>query len=415
MGNLTIYRQLTMLWQEAIINFSKAKGVEPVKTAARWFVIICLILCMGVSAMPVKAHADSSIDKVLATISHVPVALMDVSNITAATSTPGCDIVSYRWSDSYGTMSGWFSTSECRVSIRIQAYDGYFFGENVAVYLNNEAVSFTRDPEGKYIDLTREYTPLVWAPTVIKHPGGETVEAGGWASFVATATYTSGSTWRFVSPEGKYFTAEELCEKFPGVGVEDNGEGKLKVYNIPAEMDGWKAVCRFDGPGGTVDSSGAKITVKSAAPAVTPSPEPAPEPTPEATPEPEKEEEQHEHSFSDKYSGDLMNHWQLCDCGETTEKKAHTMQWTVTKEAGREESGEEQGVCSVCGYSQTREIQPTGGSNAAVGDDESGLGKFGILIRVLLAIAGIVGGFILIMYIRYRARRKRARIRSRRY
>lgn len=384
------------------------------KTVVKRFLIICLVLCMGVSCLPVKAHADSAIDKVLATTSHVPVALMDVSNISASTSTPGCDVVSYHWSDAYGTMSGWFSTSQCRVSIRIQAYDGYYFGENVEVYLNNEAVSITRDPDGRFIDLTREYTPLVWAPTVIKHPGGETVEEGEWASFVATATYTNGNSWRFVSPEGKYFTGEELCAKFPGVGVDDNGEGKVKVYNIPAEMDGWKVVCRFDGPGGTVDSNGAKITVKAAAPAVTPSPEPMPEPTPEPTPEPEKEEV-HEHSFSEKYSGDLMNHWQSCECGETSEKRAHSMQWTVVKEASRNESGEEQGVCSVCGYSQTREIQPTGGSNEAAGDDVNGLGKFGILIKVLLAIVGIVGGFILIMYIRYRARKRRARIRTRRY
>lgn len=388
------------------------------KMAVKKFIVLCLVLCMGISVFPAKAHADSAIDKVLATTSHTPVALMDVSMITSNTSTPGCSVVSYRWVDSYGTMSGWFSTGNCTVEMRIQAQDGFYFSEGVVAYLNNEKVNLVRDPEGKFIDISREYAPLVWAPTVIKHPGGETIEAGGWASFVATATYTNGCKWQFVSPEGKYFSGDELSAKFSSVSVDEDGAGKMKIYGVPAEMDGWQVVCRFSGPGGTVDSNGAKIKVKPDPTAVTPSPEPTPEPTPEPVEEEEKEEkkeEKHEHSFSDKYSGDLMNHWQVCDCGETTDKKAHVMEWTVIKEASKKESGEEQGVCSVCGYKQTREIQPTGGSVFSEGEDGSGLGKFGVLLKVLLTIVGIVGGFILIMYIRYRARRRRARIRSRRY
>ena len=344
---------------------------------------------------------------------------MSVSFITASNSTAGCDIVAYNWLDANGVMTGQFSTAACTVQIRLQAQQGFYFSENVAAYLNNDSVSAVRDASGQYLDISREYSPLVWAPTIVKQPGGESVESGGWASFVASATYTDASSWRFVSPEGNYFTAEELCSKFPGVAVDDNGAGKVNIYNIPAEMDGWKVVCRFEGPGGSTDSNGAKITVKNAAPTATPSPEPRPEPTPEPIPEPEPEKEeekpqQHEHSFTGKYSGDLMNHWRLCECGEADRKEAHVMEWTVTKEAGRKESGEERGVCSVCGYSQTREIQPTG-SVLSADEEDSGLGKFGVLLKVLLAIVGMIGGFILIMYIRYRARRRKYRIRSRRY
>lgn len=382
--------------------------------------LLSLMFCAMVLFAPLKANADYEIDKVLATTSHVPVALMDVSNITAATSTPGCDVVSYYWADSYGTMSGWFSTSNCRVVMRIQAYDGYIFSENVAVYLNNESASFTRDPDGKYIDLTREYAPLVWAPTVIKHPGGESVEAGDWASFVATATYTSGCSWRFVSPDGKYFNGDELKEKFPSVSVEENGEGKMKIYGIPAEMDGWKVVCRFEGPGGTVDSNSAKITVKNApAPTPAPTPTPAPETTvaPDAEAEKESdktEEKEHEHKFSESYTGDLMNHWQRCSCGEITAREQHKIQWTVISEPSRKEPGLEKGTCSVCGYSQTREM-PAQTGNDKEGEDFLGFGMFGTLVKVLLAIVGIIGGFILIMYIRYKARRRKYRIKNRRY
>ena len=326
---------------------------------AKKTITLCLMLCMLFSVVPVKAHADYEIDKVLATTSTVPVALMDVSNITAATSTAGCDVVNYYWADSYGTMSGWFSTSNCRVVMRIEAWDGFYFTENVSVYLNNEPVDFTRDESGRFIDLTREYAPLVWAPTIIKHPGGETVEAGGWASFVATATYTNGCSWQFVSPEGKYYNGDELKAKFPAVSVEENGEGKMKIYSIPAEMDGWKVVCRFEGPGGSADSNGATIKVKPDPAAATPSPEPTPEPTPEPSTEPESTEnaeEKHEHQFSKRYSGDVMKHWQRCECGETTEKEAHKLEWVTVTEASPKEAGLEKGTCSVCGYTQTREV-----------------------------------------------------------
>ncbi len=387
-------------------------------------ILLSVVVCFVFAAASVQAKADYEIDKVLATTSYVPVALMDVSDISASTSTPGCDVVSYRWVDSYGTMSGWFSTSSCRVEIRIQAYDGYCFSENVVAYLNNESVTVNRDPSGKYIDFSREYAPLVWAPTIIKHPGGETVEAGGWASFVATANYTDGCRWQFVSPEGKYFDGDELKAKFPSVSVDENGEGKMKIYDIPAEMDGWKVVCRFNGPGGTADTNSAKITVKNA-----PAPAPSPKPTPEAVEvteetveqtekvedaaEEKTEDTEHVHKFSDSYTGDLMNHWQRCTCGEITKREQHDMQWALVSEATNKEPGLEKGTCSVCGYSQTRELVESAKSNS--NDNFLNLGKFGVLVKVFLAIVGIVGGFILIMYIRFKARRRKQRIKYRRY
>ena len=282
-------------------------------------IVLSFIMCLVLSALPAKAHADYSIDKLLLTTSHSPVALMDVSMITAATSTSGCYITSYGWFDSNGSISGKFSADTCRMNMRIEAYEGFYFPENVAVYLNNSSISFDRDPNGRYIDISRQFEPLLWAPTVIKHPGGETVEVGGWASFVASATYTSDCSWRFVSPDGKYFNGDELKAKFPTTSVGEDGTGKMNLYGIPAEMDGWKVVCRFEGPGGTVDTSGAVISVKAPPPVETPAPEVTPEVTaaPEAETEVEteekkevkEEEKEHQHKF-DKYSGDLLNHWQ---------------------------------------------------------------------------------------------------------
>ena len=405
--------------------------------------VLSLVTCLAFFNSPVQAKADYEIDKVLTTISHEPVALMEVSNISASSSTPGCDVVSCRWVDSYGTMSGWFSTSVCRVEIRVQAYDGYYFSENIAAYLNNQSVSVSRDPDGRYVDLSREYAPQVWAPTVNKHPGSESVEIGDWTSFVATAGYSDSCRWLFTSPEGKYFNGDELKAKFPAVSVDESGEGKLKIYDIPAELDGWSVICRFNGPGGTTDTKSAKITVKNA-PAPTPSPEPTPESSPEATPElseepspavtpegadepnekseakAEKQEEQtveseHTHRFSDSYTGDLMNHWQRCSCGEITKREQHDMQWVTVSEANDKEPGLEKGTCSVCGYSQTRELVAKAKTNSDTEGKSFDSGKFAVVIKAVLAIIGIIGGFILIMYVRFKARRRKYSIKNRRY
>ena len=59
-----------------------------------WISLLCLFVGLG-AYVPAAAHAASAIDKVLTPTSYTPVALMDVSFITAATSTPGCDLVGY--------------------------------------------------------------------------------------------------------------------------------------------------------------------------------------------------------------------------------------------------------------------------------------------------------------------------------
>ena len=50
---------------------------------------------------------------------------------------------------------------------------------------------------------------------------------GGWASFVATATYTSGYTWSVMDPSGRSLACADIASKFPGVTVEGDGSGKI--------------------------------------------------------------------------------------------------------------------------------------------------------------------------------------------
>ena len=56
---------------------------------------------------------------------------------------------------------------------------------------------------------------------------------------------------------------------------------------------------------------------------------------------------------------DESAHWHACaDCEEQLEKAEHDMVWTETTPAAVGTPGEETGVCSVCGYSATRRIEP---------------------------------------------------------
>lgn len=352
--------------------------------------IVCLAVAMTLAFIaPQRAFADLEIGKVLATTSYSPVALMDVTQITAATSTSGCYIISYNWYDSSGQpLSGSFGTENYRVEIQLGAADGYYFSENLAVYLNNSSVDFNLDPTLKALTLYRVYAPELWTPSVIKSPGSEKVEIGGWASFVATATYVSSYKWTLTSPDGKTsYSCEELPDKFPGVTTDADGTTKMNIYNIPLEMDGWKIRCIFKGAGGDAYSSYATISVKHDEP--TPAPTQSAAPTPSPTPDKaaEKEEGDHVHEYSDRWSYDGQTHWRECSCGEKSGQEVHRMEWTEVTPASKKIPGAERGVCSVCGYSETRELEyaPTAaGSSGVLRYILWGLGALALLTVIVL-------------------------------
>ena len=54
---------------------------------------------------------------------------------------------------------------------------------------------------------------------------------------------------------------------------------------------------------------------------------------------------------------DETSHWQICECGYTSEKANHTYgKWNVLKEATEESKGLQERTCSVCEYKETQEI-----------------------------------------------------------
>ena len=358
--------------------------------------LLCLCLCLSFCVFsPGKASAEQEIIKVLARTNYTPVALMDVLNVTAETTTTGVFLDSYRWVDTtLGTVvTDAFDTGTYRVEITLGTYDGYVFADSVATYLNNIPADYTISADHRHLTLTRSYVAEIWAPTVIKNPGNERVDEGGLASFAATALYTLDYAWHAVDPATNTDYPVEVLPDVNGVRlIDDVNRSTLNLYNVPASMDGWQIYCTFLGASwAKTNSARATLRVNHTEPALSPvlnpaqgqtadpaaetdpdaaaapdasldpaadpaaeaSPEPTPIPTPEPTPEP------HEHSFSAGWVYDDNSHWHECDCGERADEAAHDMTWSTEKIATRKEAGLENGVCPVCGFTTERETELT--------------------------------------------------------
>ena len=387
--------------------------------------MLCVCLCAAMCCfVPLRASADNEITKVLSTAVPVPVALMDVSNVASGTSTQGCYIASYNWYDASGAVaSGVFGTGSYTVVIRIDTYDGYVFSPNVAVYLNNSHVDFTLDSSMRSLTLSRTYVPDVWKPTIYKHPGNETTDAGGDASFVVSSDYTSCYTWEMSPPDDDSVSYDviKMREMFPGLETEPQGRNKMNLYKVPAELDGWRIRCKFEYPLGAILSNYATLTVRheevpeeSAPPEtdeeapVSAPPEEAPLPSAPATEPTATETSGHTHTFGSVWHSDESSHWKECACGETGEKGEHSMVWTVFSAPTKHSPGTERGICAVCSHTQEREVEYEPTMDDVFGYAKYALYGTGILIIVIVLL-------MIITAIRESAERRRRRKRRRRY
>ena len=131
--------------------------------------------------------------------------------------------------------------------------------------------------------------------------------------------------------------------------------------------------------------------------------QPEPTPTPPA-PEESAAPEEHEHSFGADWVSSAEYHWHACECGEQTDKAAHSFQWTELRAATKKEAGEEKGVCSVCGYETTRPLVYEAGADKILSGISIGWVLAGIvLIIVILVIVDTIKSS------RRRRRRRRRR------
>lgn len=341
--------------------------------------VLSLVLSFG-AALPVPASAENAaVGKILTTISATPVALTSPSQITAATSTPGCRVISAGWYDAGGMLvSGDFGPETYTLVLVIGVTDGYTISPDVACYLNNSAISCSVDPSGTSATLTRDYTASVWAPTVYKHPGNETVDEGGWASFVVSGSYVRDYEWSLMEPEGRgIIPVDRLKDSYPSIEYKGNNSPKLNLYHIPYALNGWKVVCDMigAGEGNVTRTNPAVLTVNPTISRIVAAPQPSTEVSPAPSPEPVSATapvtsavttpaDAQEHRYSEAWSYDARGHWrESLDGSPATDEALHSFNWTSAQDASGAEV--ERGVCEICGYTATRRLGGAASGSAA--------------------------------------------------
>ena len=109
---------------------------------------------------------------------------------------------------------------------------------------------------------TTETTPSAAAPSILKQPTGETVVSGATALFIAKAEDADSVIWQFLPPDGgQAESAQKISEAFSPLTITGSETETLTLQNIPMELDGWKVQAEFTGPGGSIHSESALITV----------------------------------------------------------------------------------------------------------------------------------------------------------
>ena len=373
-------------------------------------VCMCLMLT---GLVPVAASAEGEIAKVtVRTEPSNPGVLMKISDIGTTVSSNNGTVTGISWYDSAGNLDT-DTVDNCvyTVHIRVTAPAGYIYSANCEGSINNALCTVARAEDGSYVELSRVIEPALVAPTIWWSPKGESANSGELVSFAATASpYYDSVAWNLISPTGTTSKMSSISDKFPGVTYsQDDSIGRLNIYNITTDMDGWKVSCTFSGPGGSATTSTATITVKDAVKATpTPSPTPNPTPTPENGSNGSTSDSNHEHEYAAAWSFDDSGHWHECSCGEKGDFSQHSFVWTELQKATKKQAGQEQGVCSVCGYESVRSVEYTKAEGSSS------------LLRILLYVA--IGAVVLVLiwiviqgisYRNYKRRSRRKRNRRR--
>ena len=123
---------------------------------------------------------------------------------------------------------------------------------------------------------------------ITKNPTGEEAEVNGSVIFIAKAENYYQLMWHLVSPDGETDYGEhEIADAFPDIITEGFATERLKLSNIPEELQGWKVRAEFINDYGSVFSDEALITLRGVQ--LPEDEEPATE-TPAAPPQPESSE-----------------------------------------------------------------------------------------------------------------------------
>ncbi len=357
-----------------------------------------VLLGAPVSAAESETETLIIIEKVLATSTKEPFAMLKPSDIPFTTSTTGASISSVAWMDQSGATlapGDAFKNEVYTLTVTLTANPGYVFSQSVLGYLYNKSANVSVSMDGKSVSLRRNMQAMVSKPNVIKSPLTDpAVDPGELVSYVATATFATRSEWFFVSPDGsETLNVKQMLERFSGISIDNAGIGRIIVYHVPAEMNGWQIYCRFWESTDVYSSDTNKATIQVKVPAETPAPtpEPTPAPTPEPTPEPSAasvpettpEAAEPTPTFPDEdfsWKHNESSHWLESESGVVREVGEHRFVWT-----SEGDKGEERGVCADCGYTITR-VNEVSARQDAAGKILIGLGAaVGVMMMLSLA------------------------------
>ncbi|MDO5445046.1 MAG: hypothetical protein Q4F31_05435 [Eubacteriales bacterium] len=399
----------------------------------RRLIVLFLLIFMLTALLPVSGSADDIplyyYDKILIQTypgsggNDLPYVSQQYSAFYAQTTTSGVSVTGWSLTDSSGNAcSGKVENKNYTLSVNVSSsVVNSLFSSETKAYINNEPANISVSSDGMSATVSRSIMPKLIGATVWKDPGDESHESGHTFSFVASASpYYDSVQWYVRSPYNESYKVEEIGNVFPGVtaSVIDHGSNgtTCNLNAVPPQMDGWMVYCAFVGAAGQTNTKNAYIHVTNAAvtptPAPTPSPTPVPTPnvyiveTPEPIPAPTPEVYVVTEDWSDDWTYDKDSHWHESLIPQVTDIDAqapHDMVWTETRAATKKMDGEEQGVCSVCGYTETRSVVYTKPERTALD-----------LPSFVPWIIGAVGGIIVlaavivfIEYLKVKARKKR--------
>ena len=106
-------------------------------------------------------------------------------------------------------------------------------------------------------------------PKISKEPADETVTANGNCTFTAQCDNATLAEWHFISPDGSLDVGCSVVQnQFPALKITGGNTKELKLEGVPELFNGVKVYCKFSNEAGSVNTSSAQITVKSATPTV---------------------------------------------------------------------------------------------------------------------------------------------------
>lgn len=99
-------------------------------------------------------------------------------------------------------------------------------------------------------------------PTIRTQPADQTVKEGGKCNFTIKQSGATGITWRFFNPmTGESVLASQAAARFKGLKVSGQNSEKLRLSNIPGQLDGWQVYCTLANKNGKIDTEYATLIV----------------------------------------------------------------------------------------------------------------------------------------------------------